>query len=74
MHEAVVSHVRRLLSTKLVRKTLYETPAQLSVRMPKVEHHLHYEMDDGELPFNLGKDLHKRRQDLQKPKGERLPK
>ena len=66
--------MRRLLSTKFARKTLYETPAQLSVRMPKVGHHLHYEMDDGELPFNLGKDLHKRCQDLQKPKGERLPK
>jgi hypothetical protein len=74
LHETVISHVRRLLSTKFARKALYETPVQFAARMSKVEQHLNYDMGDGESLLNLGKDLHQRCDDLKKLRGERLPK
>ena len=55
-------------------QALYETPVQFAARMSKVEHHLNYDMGDGESLLNLGKDLHQRCDDLKKLKGERLPK
>ena len=34
-HESVISHVRRLLSTKFAKGSLWETPAQFAARMKK---------------------------------------
>ena len=73
LHETVISHVRRLLANKFVRKTLYETPAQFAARMSKVEHYMNKEMGDGESMLKLGGDLHERCAALKKLKGERLP-
>ena len=55
-------------------QALYETPVQLAARMSKVEHHLNYDMGDGDSLLNLGKDLHQRCGELKKLRGERLPK
>jgi len=74
LHETVISHVRRLLSTKFARKALYETPLQFAARMSKVEHYLNYEMGDGESLLKLGQDMHERYEDMKKLQGERLPK
>ena len=73
-HESVISHVRRLLSSKFRRETLHETPGQFAARMKKVERYLNYEMKDGESLEKLGHALHKRSEELKKRKGERLPK
>ena len=73
LHETLISHVRRLLATKFARKALYETPLQFAARMSKVEHHLNYDMGDGESLLKLGEDLHQRAEDLKRRKGERLP-
>ena len=73
-HESVISHVRRLLSTKFAKCSLYETPEQFAARMKKVEHYLNYEMKDGESLASLGKALHKRAQQLKDLRGERIPK
>ena len=43
-HETLISHVRRLLSTKFAKSSLCETPAQFASRMKRVEHHLNYVM------------------------------
>ena len=72
-HESVISHVRRLLSTKFGKSSLYETPRQFAERMLKVERHMNNEMGDGDALQKLGGDLHKRAADLKKLKGERLP-
>ena len=74
LHETVISHVRRLLSTKFARKALHETPVQFAARMSKVERYLNYGMGDGESLLNLGGDYHKRATELKNRKGERLPK
>ena len=63
-----------LLSSKLRRETLHETPGQFAARMKKVEKYLNYEMKDGESLEKLGHALHKRSEELKKRKGERLPK
>ena len=73
LHETVISHVRRLLANKFVRKTLYEAPAQFAARMSKVENYLNKEMGEGESMLKLGGDLHERCEKLKKLQGERLP-
>lgn len=72
-HETVISHVRRLLSTKFCKCSLWETPQQFAVRMAKVEKHINEEM--GDTLERLGKEaLLKRAAALKKAGGERLPK
>ena len=73
-HETLISHVRRLLSSKFSRKALHETPGQFAARMAKVERYLNYEMSGGESLQNLGEELHERAESLKKLRGERLPK
>lgn len=73
-HESVISHVRRLLSTKFAKCALYETPTQFAARMKKVEHYLNYEMKDGESLEKLNKALHNRAKQLKDLQGERIPK
>ena len=77
LHETVISHVRRLLQSQFARNSLHETPSQFAARMKKVEHHMNYVMGvsaPGESLLKLGKETHKRSEDLIRLKGERLPK
>ena len=77
LHETVISHVRRLLSTKFMRKALNETPGEFRARMLKVEKYLNYEMGrngPGQALLELGDTLHQRCEALIERKGERLPK
>ena len=74
LHETVISHVRRLLSTKFARKALHETPMQFASRMAKVEHYLNYDMGEGQALQKLGADMHERSASLKEKQGERLPK
>ena len=72
-HETIISHVRRLLSTKFCKCSLWETPQQFAARMAKVEKHMNEEM--GDALERLGKEaLLKRAAALKKARGERLPK
>ena len=73
-HESVISHVRRLLSTKFAKSSLHETPGQFAARMLKVERYMNYEMRGGESLEKLGKALHTRAGQLKKLTGERIPK
>ena len=72
-HETMISHVRRLLSTRFYKCSLWETPQQFAARMAKVEKHMNEEM--GGALERLGKEaLLKRAATLKKSRGERLPK
>ena len=72
-HETVISHVRRLLSTKFYKCSLWETPQEFAKRMAKVEQYMNEEM--GDFLERLGKEaLLKRAAKLKKSGGERLPK
>ena len=71
-HESVISHVRRLLSTKFAKGSLWETPAQFAARMKKVEDHMNNEMPD--CLERLGKCLLSRAEELKRRGGERIPK
>ena len=71
-HESVISHVRKLLSTKFAKGSLWETPTQFAARMKKVEEHMNYEMSD--CLERLGKALLPRAAELKKRLGERIPK
>ena len=81
-HETLISHVRRLLSTKFAKCALYETPAQFAARMKRVEHYLNYDMKDvkkgdtkgGQSLERLSQSLHSRAQQLKDLGGERIPK
>ena len=81
-HETLISHVRRLLSTRFAKCSLYETPAQFAARMKKVEHYLNYDMKDvkkgdtkgGQSLERLSHSLHNRAQKLKDLQGERIPK
>ena len=77
-HETVISHVRRLLSTKFAKCSLYETPKQFKDRMLQVERYMNNEMGEGTGEGNslqrLGKALHTRADQLKKLHGERIPK
>ena len=73
-HETVISHVRRLLSTKFLKSSLHESPEQFAARMLKVEQYMNYEMGDGESLQRLGKHLHQRAKKLKDLRGERIPK
>ncbi len=66
--------MRRLLSKKFAKCSLYETPAQFAARMKRVEHYLNYDMKDGDSLEKLGNSLHQRAQQLKDLKGERIPK
>ena len=71
-HESVISHIRRLLSTKFSKCSLWETPQQFATRMKKVEDYMNSEMQDALTA--LGKALLPRAEDLKKRQGERIPK
>ena len=71
-HESVVSHVRRLLSTKFSKCSLWETPQQFAARMKRVEKYMNTEMKDSFQ--DLGKALLPRAEELKSRKGERIPK
>ena len=73
-HETVISHVRRLLSTKFARKGLHETVNQFASRMLKVENYMNNEMGEGQSLQDLGREYHGRSQQLIDLQGERLPK
>ena len=77
LHETVISHVRRLLSEKFMRKALKESPGEFRARMLKVEKYMNYEMGrngPGQALLELGDKLHERCRALVQRKGERLPK
>ena len=77
LHETVISHVRRLLATKFMRKALSEKPWEFKARMLKVERYLNYKMGKsgpGQALLELGDTLRERCEALKKLKGERLPK
>ena len=77
LHETVISHVRRLLNTKFMRKALNESPSEFRARMLKVEKYMNYEMGrngPGQALLELGDKLHERCRALVQRKGERLPK
>ena len=77
LHETVISHVRRLLATKFMRKALNEKPWEFKARMLKVEKYMNYEMGrngPGQALLELGDKLHERCRALVQRKGERLPK
>ena len=77
LHETVISHVRRLLATKFMRKTLNEKPWEFKARMLKVEKYMNYEMGKhgkGQALLELGDALHQRSELLKQLQGERLPK
>ena len=71
-HEIVISHIRRLLSTKFAKCSLWETPSQFAARMKKVEDHMNTEMEDSLQA--LGKALLPRAVELKWRQGERIPK
>ena len=71
-HESVISHIRRLLSTKFSKCSLWETPQQFAARMKKVENYMNTEMQDSLAA--LGKALLPRAEELKKRQGERIPK
>ena len=77
LHETVISHVRRLLATKFMRKALNESPGEFRARMLKVEKYMNYTMGrngPGQALTELGNALHERCGALMERKGERLPK
>ena len=77
LHETVISHVRRLLATKFMRKALSEKPGEFKARMLKVEKYMNYTMGrngPGQALSELGNTLHERCEALIERKGERLPK
>ena len=77
LHETVISHVRRLLATKFMRKALNEKPWEFKARMLKVEKYMNYEMGKngrGKALQELGDTLHQRSEALKQLQGERLPK
>ena len=77
LHETVISHVRRLLATKFMRKALKESPGEFRARMLKVEKYMNYEMGKngrGRALVELGDSLHQRAEALKQRQGERLPK
>ena len=77
LHETVISHVRRLLATKFMRKALNEKPWEFKARMLKVEKYMNNEMGrngPGQALLELGDKLHERCRALVQRKGERLPK
>ena len=77
LHETVISHVRRLLNTKFMRKALNESPSEFRARMLKVEKYMNYEMGKngrGKALQELGDTLHQRSEALKQLQGERLPK
>ena len=77
LHETVVSHVRRLLNTRCMRKAIKESPSEFKARMLKVEKHMNYEMGKngrGRALVELGDSLHQRAEALKQRQGERLPK
>ena len=71
-HETVISHIRRLLSTKFSKCSLWETPQQFAARMKKVEHYMNTEMEES--LQSLGKALLPRAVELKRRNGERIPK
>jgi hypothetical protein len=71
-HESVISHIRRLLSTKFSKCSLWETPQQFAARMKKVEKYMNSEMQDS--LSALGKALLPRAEELKRRQGERIPK
>ena len=77
LHETVISHVRRLLATKFMRKALSEKPGEFKARMLKVEKYMNNTMGrngPGQALTELGNALHERCGALIERKGERLPK
>ena len=77
LHETAISHVRRLLSQKFMRKALNESPGEFRARMSKVEKHMNYKMGKhgrGQALLELGESLHERCEALKQRQGERLPK
>ena len=64
--------MRRLLSTKFSKCSLWETPTQFAARMKKVEQYMNTEMKDSLQA--LGKALLPRAEELKSRKGERIPK
>ena len=69
-----IPHVRRLLSTKFGKCSLWETPVQFKARMLKVEQYMNYEMGESKAMEKLGRALFKRANLLKNLEGERLPK
>ena len=64
--------MRRLLSTKFAKGSLWETPAQFAARMKKVEDHMNNEMPD--CLKRLGECLLSRAEELKRRGAERIPK
>lgn len=77
LHETVISHVRRLLSTDFASTRLGETPSQFAQRMKKVEAFMNsgnFSAEGGRGLVGLAKDLPARCQMVIDGKGARIPK
>ena len=78
LHEAVNSHIHRLLDTDFACRKLHETVPQFKIRVKKVEKFMNSKKfkakKDGGGLMSLAKDLRSRCEDLKKRQGERIPK
>ena len=76
LHETVISHVRRLLDGEFARRRIYETPEHFVTRMLKVETHMNsasFKAPEGRGLEGLAKDLKWRCEEVERQKGERIP-
>jgi hypothetical protein len=77
VHETLIAHIRRLLDNDFATTHLFETPAQFTERMGKVERHLNskaFAAPRGGGLLALAKETLGRCQELVNRGGERLPK
>jgi len=76
-HETLIAHIRRLLDGDFSTNKIFETPAQLTARMKKVEEHLNsdnFAAPGGGGLLALAKELPDRCREVVKRQGERIPK
>ena len=74
LHETVVSHIRRLLSTDFACNRLGETPAQFARRMKKLESYMNSDGFAKAGLAGLARDLPARRREVINRGGQRIPK
>ena len=77
VHETLIAHIRRLLDTELAATRIWETPAQFTQRMKRVEDHLNssaFAAPDGTGLACLAKELRSRCQQVIERRGQRIPK
>ena len=76
-HETLIAHIRRLLDGDFNTSRIFETPAQFTARMKKVEEHLNsdrFAAPGGGGLLALAKELPDRCREVVRRGGERIPK